>query len=225
MKPKNCLLPGLLLLLGLCLTNCSRTEIAPPEEILPPEPVEEPEFKDVNKSMEETIPSEAKENYHSYFRFQNASDFPVIFEIAFKVNPSTVTGVKIQPGEQGTTGIAMTAAPFIDPEYVLVEDLSAVETIELYFNVPPADQREEIVPGVPRFISPRLDTCAIYSFHEGLEYDSREATPKDPARWTFEKFTDHRVRWTYRITNEDHGVAVRQTLERWAKKDEENEEK
>lgn len=119
----------------------------------------------------------------------------------------------------------MTAAPFIDPEYVLVEDLSAVGTIELYFNVPPMDELEKTPSGHPRLISPRSDTCGIYRFHEGLEYDSREATPKDPARWTFEKFTDHRVRWTYRITNEDHGVAVRQTLERWAKKDEENEEK
>ena len=62
------------------------------------------------------------------------------------------------------------------------------------------------------------------SFYEGLEYDSPRATPKDPARWTFERFSDYRVRWTYRITNEDHDEAVRQTLERWADRDEEEKE-
>ena len=69
--------------------------------------------------------------------------------------------------------------------------------------------------GQQRWLADDLDTMALYSFYEGLEYDSPRATPKDPARWTFERFSDYRVRWTYRITNEDHDEAVRQTLERW----------
>lgn len=52
-----------------------------------------------------------------------------------------------------------------------------------------------------------------------LEPNSPKKTPKDPSQWKFEKFSDHSVRWTYRITNEDHDEAVRQTEERWAEKD------
>lgn len=44
-------------------------------------------------------------------------------------------------------------------------------------------------------------------------------TPKDPSQWKFEKFSDHSVRWTYRVTNADYDEAVRQTEERWAEKD------
>lgn len=57
--------------------------------------------------------------------------------------------------------------------------------------------------------------CMFYSF--GAEQS--EKTPKDPSQWKFEKFSDHSVRWTYRVTNADYDEAVRQTEERWAEKD------
>ena len=37
------------------------------------------------------------------------------------------------------------------------------------------------------------------------------------------KVDGNSVRWTYRITNGDHDEAVRQTLERWAEKEDEEE--
>lgn len=64
------------------------------------------------------------------------------------------------------------------------------------------------------------DTCAMYVF-TALEPNSPKKTPKDPSQWKFEKFSDHSVRWTYRVTNADYDEAVRQTEERWAEKDDE----
>lgn len=52
-----------------------------------------------------------------------------------------------------------------------------------------------------------------------LKPNSPKKTPKDPSQWKFEKFSDHSVRWTYRVTNADYDEAVRQTEERWAEKD------
>ena len=96
--------------------------------------------------------------------------------------------------------------------------------ITFWVNAPAPGEFPPIVggrPGQQRWLADDLDTMAQYSFYDGLEYNSKEATPKDPARWTFEKFNDHRVRWTYRVTNADYDEAVRQTEERWAEKDDE----
>ena len=43
--------------------------------------------------------------------------------------------------------------------------------------------------------------------------------PKPPS----EKVDGNSVCWTYRITNGDHDEAVRQILERWAEKEDEEE--
>ena len=49
-------------------------------------------------------------------------------------------------------------------------------------------------------------------------------TPRDQSAWVLEEFPDrpNAVRWTYQITDKDYKEAVRQTLERWADRDEEN---
>ena len=51
-------------------------------------------------------------------------------------------------------------------------------------------------------------------------------TPRDQSAWVLEEFPDrpNAVRWTYRITDKDYKEAVRQTLERWADRDEEEKE-
>lgn len=107
-----------------------------------------------------------------------------------------------------------------DPNLILIEDLKALGWIYFYFNVPPRNELPEVVPGVPRNVCPELDTCAMYSFFEPT-ITSETPTPRDQSQWVFEKVDENSVRWTYRITNGDHDEAVRQTLERWADRDEE----
>ena len=98
---------------------------------------------------------------------------------------------------------------------ILIDNLMAVGWIEFYFDLPaPDDLPDWRVPNEFQ------DTCAMYVF-TALEPNSPKKTPKDPSQWKFEKFSDHSVRWTYRVTNADYDEAVRQTEERWAEKDDE----
>mgnify|MGYP000068554046 CR=1 FL=1 len=73
-----------------------------------------------------------------------------------------------------------------------------------------------------RLVSYRDDTCAMYSFFDPMT-ESQRGTPRDQSAWVLEEFPDrpNAVRWTYRITDKDYKEAVRQTLERWADRDEE----
>ena len=50
-------------------------------------------------------------------------------------------------------------------------------------------------------------------------------TPRDQSVWLLEEFSNRRnaVRWTYQLTDKDYKEAVRQTLERWADRDEEKQ--
>lgn len=206
------------LLLFLVPLGCSDTTST--SEVLLPQ---EPEFRDVNRTMEDWIPLEAEGNYHNYFRFQNASDHTFYFNVSTKYGAEPLV-TYIRPGEQGTDLITLAKAPITGLTDALITDLSLMGWIRFWVNAPAPGEFPPIGggrPGQQRWLADDLDTMAQYSFYDGLEYNSKEATPKDPARWTFEKFNDHRVRWTYRITNEDHDEAVRQTLERWADRDEE----
>lgn len=215
MKPALILPVLMTALIGLSF-SCSKSDST--SEVLLPQ---EPEFRDVNRIMEDWIPLEAEGNYHNYFRFQNASDHTFYFNVSTKYGSEPLV-TYIRPGEQGTDLITLAKAPITGLTDALITDLSLMGWITFWVNAPAPGEFPPIVggrPGQQRWLADDLDTMAQYSFYDGLEYNSKEATPKDPARWTFEKFNDHRVRWTYRITNEDHGVAVRQTLERWAKKD------
>ena len=217
MKPALILPVLMTALIGLSF-SCSKSDST--SEVLLPQ---EPEFRDVNRTMEDWIPLEAEGNYHNYFRFQNASDHTFYFNVSTKYGSEPLV-TYIRPGEQGTDLITLAKAPITGLTDALITDLSLMGWITFWVNAPAPGEFPPIVggrPGQQRWLADDLDTMAQYSFYDGLEYNSKEATPKDPARWTFEKFNDHRVRWTYRITNEDHGVAVRQTLERWAKKDDE----
>jgi hypothetical protein len=215
MKPALILPVLMTALIGLSF-SCSKSDST--SEVLLPQ---EPEFRDVNRTMEDWIPLEAEGNYHNYFRFQNASDHTFYFNVSTKYGSEPLV-TYIRPGEQGTDLITLAKAPITGLTDALITDLSLMGWITFWVNAPAPGEFPPIVggrPGQQRWLADDLDTMAQYSFYDGLEYNSKEATPKDPARWTFEKFNDHRVRWTYRITNEDHGVAVRQTLERWAKKE------
>ena len=62
----------------------------------------------------------------------------------------------------------------------------------------------------------------MYSFFDPMT-ESQRGTPRDQSAWVLEEFPDrpNAVRWTYRITDKDYKEAVRQTLERWADRDEE----
>ena len=71
-------------------------------------------------------------------------------------------------------------------------------------------------------VSYRDDTCAMYSFFDPMT-ELQRGTPRDQLQWVSEKVDGNSVRWTYRITNGDHDEAVRQTLERWAEKEDEEE--
>ena len=84
---------------------------------------------------------------------------------------------------------------WIDDNDVLVKNLDALGFVELYFNVPPAEDINY------RLVSYRDDTCAMYSFFEPMT-EAQHGTPRD----------------------KDYKEAVRQTLERWADRDEEEKE-
>ena len=192
---------------------------APPEEQPTPEPEpEKPEFVDANMSMEELMKTEDPDCYYTYFRMQNASQENVIFFISTKMSASGDM-IRIAPGEQGTWGQTMEKMSWIDDNDVLVKNLDALGFVELYFNVPPAEDINY------RLVSYRDDTCAMYSFFEPMT-EAQHGTPRDQSAWVLEEFPDrpNAVRWTYRITDKDYKEAVRQTLERWADRDEEEKE-
>lgn len=191
---------------------------APPEEQPTPEPEpEKPEFVDANKSMEEYMKTEDPDCYYTYFRMQNASQENVIFFISTKMSASGQQ-IVIAPGEQGTWGQTMEKMPWIDDNDVLAKNLDALGFVELYFN-PDLEGR---LSGICWL---ELDTCAQYSFFEPMT-ESQRGTPRDQSAWVLEEFPDrpNAVRWTYRITDKDYKEAVRQTLERWADRDEEEKE-
>ena len=73
-----------------------------------------------------------------------------------------------------------------------------------------------------RLVSYRDDTCAMYSFFDPMT-ELQRGTPRDQLQWVSEKVDGNSVCWTYRITNGDHDEAVRQILERWAEKEDEEE--
>ena len=148
---------------------------------------------------------------------QNASQENVIFFISTKMSASGQQ-IVIAPGEQGTWGQTMEKMPWIDDNDVLAKNLDALGFVELYFN-PDLEGR---LSGICWL---ELDTCAQYSFFEPMT-ESQRGTPRDQSAWVFEEFPDrpNAVRWTYRITDKDYKEAVRQTLERWADRDEEEKE-
>lgn len=199
-------------LLAAASFGCSATDdpVAPQK---PDNPVPEPEktFKDINETMDDYADIEDPEGYYSYFLYQNDSSFPVWFCMTTKY-ASHGTMWYIRPGEQATNLIAMSYWPLVENYEILITDLKALASIDFFFNGPTP---EELKENKLRWPNKDQDTLATYNFYEELKYNSPEATPEDPMQWTFEKFTDHRVRWTYRITDADHAVAVRQTLERW----------
>ena len=84
----------------------------------------------------------------------------------------------------------------------------------MWFNVP--EDRETYLA--------QRDTFALYDFFNEMTPDLR-STPRDQSAWVLEEFPDRptAVRWTYRITEREYEEAVRQTLERWADRDEEKQ--
>ena len=110
----------------------------------------------------------------------------------------------------------MEKLPWIDDNDVLVKNLDALGFVQLYFNVPP------ITEDFYHVITPDVDTCAEYSFFDPMT-ESQRGTPRDQSAWVLEEFPDrpNAVRWTFRITEREYEEAVRQTLERWADRNEE----
>lgn len=197
----TCLLLTLLFAIG--LTACSKSDDPLPEKV----------FQDVNKTAEDYLAEEPDlEDYFNFFRFQNDSDHTLYWFINTKLSPGGGL-YYCRPGQQATTLIAMEYAWWLDDYEILIDNLMAVGWIEFYFDLPaPDDLPDWRVPNEFQ------DTCAMYVF-TALEPNSPKKTPKDPSQWKFEKFFDHSVRWTYRVTNADYDEAVRQTEERWAEKD------
>lgn len=197
----TCLLLTLLFVIG--LAACSKSDDPLPEKV----------FQDVNKTAEDYLAEEPDlEDYYNFFRFQNDSDYTLYWFINTKFSPGGGL-YYCRPGQQATTLIAMEYAWWLDDYEILIDNLMAVGWIEFYFDLPaPDDLPDWRVPNEFQ------DTCAMYVF-TALESNSPKKTPKDPSQWKFEKFSDHSVRWTYRVTNADYDEAVRQTEERWAEKD------
>lgn len=197
----TCLLLTLLFVIGLAARSKSD------------DPLPEKVFQDVNKTAEDYLAEEPDlEDYYNFFRFQNDSDYTLYWFINTKFSPGGGL-YYCRPGQQATTLIAMEYAWWLDDYEILIDNLMAVGWIEFYFDLPaPDDLPDWRVPNEFQ------DTCAMYVF-TALEPNSPKKTPKDPSQWKFEKFSDHSVRWTYRVTNADYDEAVRQTEERWAEKD------
>ena len=191
------------LLFVIGLAACSKSDDPLPEKV----------FQDVNKTAEDYLAEEPDlEDYYNFFRFQNDSDYTLYWFINTKFSPGGGL-YYCRPGQQATTLIAMEYAWWLDDYEILIDNLMAVGWIEFYFDLPaPDDLPDWRVPNEFQ------DTCAMYVF-TALEPNSPKKTPKDPSQWKFEEFSDHSVRWTYRVTNADYDEAVRQTEERWAEKD------
>ena len=191
------------LLFVIGLAACSKSDDPLPEKV----------FQDVNKTAEDYLAEEPDlEDYYNFFRFQNDSDYTLYWFINTKFSPGGGL-YYCRPGQQATTLIAMEYAWWLDDYEILIDNLMAVGWIEFYFDLPaPDDLPDWRVPNEFQ------DTCAMYVL-TALEPNSPKKTPKDPSQWKFEKFSDHSVRWTYRVTNADYDEAVRQTEERWAEKD------
>ena len=191
------------LLFVIGLEACSKSDDPLPEKV----------FQDVNKTAEDYLAEEPDlEDYYNFFRFQNDSDYTLYWFINTKFSPGGGL-YYCRPGQQATTLIAMEYAWWLDDYEILIDNLMAVGWIEFYFDLPaPDDLPDWRVPNEFQ------DTCAMYVF-TALKPNSPKKTPKDPSQWKFEKFSDHSVRWTYRVTNADYDEAVRQTEERWAEKD------
>ena len=92
----------------------------------------------------------------------------------------------------------------------------ALAFVELFFDPPHSSER---------WVDDELDPCARYSFFDPMT-ETQRGTPRDQSAWVLEEFPDrpNAVRWTYRITEGEYEEAVRQTLERWADRDEEEKE-
>lgn len=187
------------------------------ESLLPDTPPEEPEFEDVGKTMEDMYTTKYPSNFYSFFRLQNAGKDTVVFHLWANVGASSGM-YRIGPGQQATDVFTMTKLPWIDDNDVLIKDLKGLKFVDLYFN-PPRDTKDSW-----HIITPSVDTCAEYSFLEPMTEELR-GTPRDPEAWVFEEFPDkpNAVRWTFRITEREYEEAVRQTLERWADRDEEEQ--
>ena len=182
-----------------------------------PEPKKEKEFIDLNNPMEHFAPYEFEKegSYYNFFRIQNDSDFPIYEHLTTQYYTGT-TIYYLLPGMQSTDLHLMEYGPGAKPSDLLTEDLRNLREIRFYFNVPSPENLEQLIgapPGVKRSINEFKDTCAIYYFTELIT--SATPNPLDQSQWTVEKFNDHRIRWTYRVTNGDRLEAVRQTLERW----------
>ena len=211
----------LVFLLAIGLSGCSADDDPAATSQVPPEVPETPatdnEFKDVGESMEDCIPFETPGCCTNYFRIQNGSNHRLYFNLTLPLS----SGGKffyILPGEQATHLFTLEYVPRYS-EHPLLDDISMLGTLDLYFNAPKPGEFEDIngLPGVQRGLAPELDTCATYGFSK-LEPNSPKATPLDPTQWKVERFNDHRIRWTYKVTNADREEAVRQTLERCADK-------
>ncbi len=125
------------------------------------------------------LKTENPDCYYTYFRMQNASEENVIFFISTKMSASGDM-IRIAPGEQGTWGQTMEKMSWIDDNDVLVKNLDALGFVELYFNVPPAEDINY------RLVSYRDDTCAMYSFFEPMT-EAQHGTPRDQSAWVLEK--------------------------------------
>ena len=212
MKTRAYLLLGALLLF---LTPLGCSDKA--ESLLPDTPPEEPEFEDVGKTMEDMYTTKYPSNFYSFFRLQNAGKDTVVFDIWTNMGPGAFSMMdRIGPGQQATDVLTMTKLPWIDDNNVLIKDLKGLKFVDLYFN--PLRSTEDRW----HVITPWVDTCAEYSFLEPMTEELR-GTPRDQSAWVLEEFPDrpNAVRWTYRITDKEYEEAVRQTLERWADRDEE----
>lgn len=196
---------GEILLCSYLLVGCSKSD----DLIIPT-------FQEVNVSMEDNIADETEGCYYNYFVTQNDSDHTVWVQLSNGFT-TTVFSYYIRPGEQVTQ---WTLNEYLPNHIVLVEDLSVMRYLKLFFNAPSPEEMEVERPQFP-IPTHGMDTCAKYVFKQSSA--SSVAAYMDESRWQYEKFNDHRVRWTYRITNADHGVAVQQTLERWADKTQDEE--
>lgn len=200
MKTSIRLLLGFQALLWLC-SACTKSDVPTPDKT----------FREVNITMEEHIQNERPGSYYSYFVYQNDSDY----NLYLSMNTDYLHDMIIQyiePGEQVTRWVTMGKYPGYTQNEILIEDLTALGWIDFFPNaLTPEELSKADRISIP---NDEQDTCATYTF-ENLTPHAPMTTPKDPTQWTFEKFSDHRVRWTYRVTNAIHDEAVRQTLERW----------